>query len=146
MIAFCIAFNLYYVFYFGGRGIYLVFTKYKLRISHYFKKKEPEIDLSEISDFDDSILKKKEDIMPHVQGFVMEDGQLPKRRKKKFKELTEVQEVPEEEQKEDSADQPSVEAQGMNKTPKNKSPQRAPEEMLNLNPFYQMNIQIKRIE
>jgi len=69
----------------------------------------------------------------------MEDGKLPKRRKKKFKELTEVQEVPEEE-KEDSADQPSVEAQGMNKTPKNKSTHRAPEEMLNLNPFYQMNI------
>ena len=84
--------------------------------------------------------------MPHVQGFVMEDGLLPKRRKKKFKELTEVQEVPEEEQKEDSADQPSVEAQGMNKTPKNKSTQRAPEEMLSLNPFYQMNLQNQRIE
>ena len=76
MIAFNIAFNLYYVFYYGGRGIYLVFIKYKNRISHYFNKKNKEINLSDISESEDSIIpeKKEKYIHQHVLAFKMEDA------------------------------------------------------------------------
>jgi hypothetical protein len=76
MIAFNIAFNLYYVFYYGGRGIYLVFIKYKNRISHYFNKKNKEINHSDISESEDSIVpeKKEKYIHQHVLAFKMEDA------------------------------------------------------------------------
>ena len=102
LIVLNILFNLYFVFYFGGKGISLVYLKYSKRIKRYFDNKfNPPIDLSDISDLEMTDINLN--TIKHVQGFLMEEGVLPIRRKhialkiKKQSDLEEVKEDPLEE-------------------------------------------------